>query len=121
MRHGPALMQERAISDDAARRVGVLLDSIERILATEQQAAQREADRKGERAAAFPGLPPELRWRAMVLGSSVEDINFWIRRDDQDGGQWYTLTEIETGVTVGGVEPREACERYFSDDVMGLA
>lgn len=107
------LMQERPISDDAANRIGMLLDSIERILEREQKEAQRIADRDGEVIAAFPGLPPELRWRVMVLGSSVEDINLWIRRDDQDGGQWYTLTEIETGCDAGGVEPLEACERYF--------
>jgi hypothetical protein len=87
------LFQERPISADSANRIGILLDSIDRILKREQEEAQAKANREGERIAAFPGLPPELRWRVMVLGASVEDLNFWIRRDDQDGGQWYTLTE----------------------------
>jgi hypothetical protein len=110
------LFQERPISADSANRIGILLDSIDRILKREQEEAQAKANREGERIAAFPGLPPELRWRVMVLGASVEDLNFWIRRDDQDGGRWYTLTEIETGCSVGGVDAREACENYFRQD-----
>ena len=111
------IAQERQISDDAASRIGILIDSIERILGREQQRIQGELEKEEpNRFWAFAGLPPELRWRVMVLGCSVTDINLWIRRDDQDGGQWYELTEIETGVSVGAVEPREACERYFRTD-----
>jgi hypothetical protein len=110
--------QERSISAEAAKRIGILLDSITRILEREQEDAQREANKANEGIAVFPRLPPDLRWRVMVLGSSVEDLNFWIRRDDQDGGRWYTLTEVESGYEVGGVDAREACENYFKNDVM---
>jgi len=107
-------MQERPISDDATYKIGVLLDSIERVLKKEQEQAQATADAKGERIIAFPGLPADLRWRVMVLGASVEDNNFWVRREDVDGARNYKLTEIETGVEVDGVEAREACENYFA-------
>lgn len=122
-------MRDGQISSDSASRVGMLLDAIDRVMEREAKRLQADAERQLEDGtldpptpsgscgvAVHPQLPDELRWRVMVLGSSVEDINFWIRRDDQDGGQWYTLTEIETGTEVGGVEPREACENYFRTD-----
>lgn len=115
------VMQEREISADAANRIGLLLDSIERILKREQEAAQAKVDRdderttRGERVAAFPALPPELRWRVMVLGCSVEDMNFWVRRDpDEPGCEWYVATEIETGCDANGVSPRDALDNYFA-------
>lgn len=110
------LFRERPISADSANRIGILLDSVDRILKREQEEAQAKADRNGERICAFPGLPEDLRWRVMVLGASVEDCNFWVRREDQDGGQWHLVTEIETGVTVGGVTEREALDNYFKGE-----
>jgi hypothetical protein len=109
-------MHERPIAAAAAGEIQSLLDTIDTILSTEQQRMQDQADAAGEQIAVFPGLPEDLRWRVMVLGCSVEDLNLWIRRDDQDGGRWYTLTEIETGTSIGGVEPREACECFFAQD-----
>ena len=116
-----ATMYEREISADAANRIGILLDPIDRILKREVEAAQAKIDRdderdqRGYRVIAFPGLPSELRWRVMVLGSSVQDMNFWVRRDPAEPGcQWYIATEIETGTDAHGVSAREALDNYFS-------
>jgi hypothetical protein len=115
------IMQEREISADAANRIGILLDSIERVLTREQEAAQArvdhadERDSQGYRIMAFPGLPSALRWRVMVLGSSVEDMNFWVRHDpDEPDVKWFIATEIETGTHAHGVSAREALDNYFS-------
>jgi hypothetical protein len=108
-------MVERPISDDATYRIGVLLDSIERVLKREQEDADAAAKRKGEEVVVFPKLTPEQRMRFMEIGCSVEDLNFWIRREDQDGGRWHILQEIETGYEVGAVDARDCCEQYFKD------
>lgn len=114
-------MPERQISADAANKIGMLLDSIEGILQREQEASRAKADRvagdrdAGDRVAVFAGLPSELRWRVMVLGCSVEDMNFWVRRDpDSPGVEWFIATEIETGGETNGVTAREAMNNYFT-------
>lgn len=116
------IMQEREIGVDAANRIGILLDSIERILKREQETAQAKSDYAGERTtsgdhvAVFAGLPDVLRWRVMVLGCSVEDMNFWVRRDPAESSsvEWFIATEIETGCEANGVTPREALDNYFA-------
>jgi hypothetical protein len=114
------VFQERDISADAANRIGILLDSIDRILAKERDRIKAEATAKErDQHAFFAGLPEGLRWRIMVLGCSVEDMNFWVRRKDEDGGRWHLCTEIETGMTVGGVDAREAVDNYFKGDLCG--
>lgn len=102
------------ISPDAANRIGILLDSIDRIMDREQEAMQLEADRKNEPIMCLPALPDALRWRVMVLGCTVEDMNFWVRRDPAEPNvEWYIATEIETGCDVHGVSAREALNNYF--------
>lgn len=111
--------QEREINADATNRIGILLDSIDRILAREEKRITEEATpEERQRHHFFSGLPEALRWRFMVHGCSVRDMNFWVRREDQDGGRWYLCTEIETGMTVGGVDAREAVDNYFKADVL---
>jgi hypothetical protein len=99
---------ERPISVAAAAEVRRHLDAIAAVIARDAAAFPEEPGR-----VVFPGLPEDLRWRVMVLGASVEDMNFWVRRRDEDGARWYVATEIETGVEVGGVSERDALENYF--------
>lgn len=116
------VMQEREITADAASCIRMLLDSIDGVLKREQEAAQATADRNdertpnGDRVMAFAGLPEELRWRVMVLGCSVEDLNFWVRHDPETPAdqQWYVATEIETGCDAYGISPRDALDNYFA-------
>ena len=108
----PEQRKRRVISDDAAHRIGVYLDTIERIV--------REEENQRTDHGPPLDLPESLRKRMMGLGSSVHDLNFWIRRVDDDdlGGQRYVLSEIESGLDLEGVEPRELCDDYFRADVM---
>lgn len=113
-----AVFQSELISEEAAKVIEEHVQCIEGIMRKEAERLQHELDPERAKHVYFAGLPDELRWRIMVLGCSAEDYNLWIRRNDQDGGQWYELTEVETGCGVGGVTPREACENYFRDDVL---
>jgi hypothetical protein len=110
------LLKETEISEDAANRIGILLDSIDRIMAREREEAQTKAEREDRPIVAMPGLPHDLRWRVLVLGCSVEDMNFWVRHDPETPAdqEWYVATEIETGCDVYGVSARDALDRYFS-------
>lgn len=113
-----ATFQQRPISEGAAVSIATLLNSVDEILASEVSRIKAQATpEERERHAFFPGLPEELRWRVMVLGSSVEDLNFWVRKSDEDpGGRWYVCTEIETGTDAGGVDAREAIDNYFKNE-----
>lgn len=98
-------MPDRQISADAANEIGMLLDSVEHILAHEQET--QHSDRVD--------LPPELRWRVMVLGCSVDDMNVWIRRDPGlTGIEWFIATEIRTGCDANGATAREAMNNHFT-------
>lgn len=53
----------------------------------------------------------------MTLGSSVDDLNLWIRSDGEHAGM--TLcTEIETGVTTADSDPREAIMNYLGGAIV---
>lgn len=104
---------ERQISDVATKQVKMLLSSLERIMKMECERLQAEDDNnEDDKHVVFVQLPEELRWRVMVLGSSINDINLWIRRIEE-GKEFYQFVEIETGTSENGTSPLECCELYF--------
>jgi len=107
-----AVAQELEVSTSVANLIEVLLNCIEGILEREQEAVQAKAN-KTQNITVFPGLPTDLRWQAMVLGSSMKDYNLWIRRTPNVSYESYTLTEIDTGLEIEGTSPLDVCGAFF--------
>ncbi len=71
-----------------------------------------------EHEARYSEFSDDDRWRLMVLGCSINDINLWVRRtpdpsDDDLAGLRFVATEIETGCTAYGETAALAISNYF--------
>lgn len=66
-------------------------------------------------------IPDDLRSKLLTMGSSINDLTFWVRQRAQEGdlgSRMYWAEEMEAGTGCWGVSAREALDNYFRDDML---